>query len=370
MTSVTNFTSHLSDELVALVHGYTPKPTTTVTQDHLDIAKARIAGKYTISEDGQHWISTSQNKAVEVNCYGSRIAYSASRWCYLIEYGIQEKHDDSAIQRICFQQYCINPQHQVLTSKSWTSFQCEGDWVYLQCFINNNTTVESDHLIWTGYADAQGPRSHGVRVTHLVYFLKHRVTSIPVGYNVVKVKTCTTKSCVAIAHLTLSPNNWNPVTEITETFCTEAKNFILGCVISSVGGHWISKYKTTESTPYPSTDFQGKRWRLNRLSWVAFNNKLPPANLIVRHKCPVKACFRPGCLEIGTHAENARDKIRDDTHMRGERNHFASITESTARDIKKSKGQGTPTERAERFGTTATVVRRIDSGRNWSWIVI
>ena len=46
----------------------------------------------------------------------------------------------------------------------------------------------------------------------------------------------------------------------------------------------------------------------HRVSWQMHNNVRIPKGKIIRHKCDNPSCVNPYHLEIGTHADNGRDK--------------------------------------------------------------
>ena len=94
-----------------------------------------------------------------------------------------------------------------------------------------------------------------------------------------------------------------------------------------------------------------------------------PKGMQTRHgyKCP-RNCVNPHHLEIGTVEDQAKDRERDGTILRGSRHYNAKINEQTAKEIKQSKGSGTIKERASRFGISAGTVWGIDNGRGWNHV--
>ncbi len=121
---------------------------------------------------------------------------------------------------------------------------------------------------------------------------------------------------------------------------------------------------------YGMASFSSRNFMAHRLSYCAFHNiGTIPEGMLVRHQCTGdRACVNPFHLELGTAKENAADRIRDGTHLRGETNARATITKETAIAIMQSKGEGTMKERAVRFGTTSGAVSSIDCGVNWKWL--
>eukprot|EP00047_Mylnosiga_fluctuans_P007299 m.252445 g.252445 ORF g.252445 m.252445 type:complete len:337 (-) comp17773_c0_seq1:120-1130(-) len=106
----------------------------------------------------------------------------------------------------------------------------------------------------------------------------------------------------------------------------------------------------------------------HRLSYISFNETSIGEGLVCRHKCRQKTCVNVEHLELGTPADNARDKIRDGTVLRGSAHPRSKIDEATALLIFQSKGSATQVERASRFGVSIATVEHLDAGRSWGHI--
>ena len=65
-------------------------------------------------------------------------------------------------------------------------------------------------------------------------------------------------------------------------------------------------------------------------------------------------------LSVGTAKENAADKIRDGTILRGSKVKRAKITEEIAKQIKVSEGHGTNKQRSRQFNVSFAMVKDID----------
>lgn len=101
-----------------------------------------------------------------------------------------------------------------------------------------------------------------------------------------------------------------------------------------------------------------------------------PEGMIVRHKCDNPPCVNPQHLQLGTHLDNARDKIargRTTKKMvvRGEDNGQSKLTEQTVKQILAISNEKfiTSTELAEMFGTSPRNIRRIlKGGDTWKHV--
>lgn len=115
--------------------------------------------------------------------------------------------------------------------------------------------------------------------------------------------------------------------------------------------------------------FRGKNHCATRLVWKLHNEREVAPGFVVRHKCKTKFCVNPAHLEVGTHRQNMlEDKIRDGTLKTGEEHHNSKITNSVAKKIYESRGNGTRKERARLFGVSEFMVKKIDCGATWSYV--
>lgn len=339
-----------------------------ITDAHLERAKELLVGRCQVSADGDHWISTDANAQISVYRERQHLQFTAAMWLYAIERHLNNKSNDVVIRRMCTALHCINPCHQVLTSRSWSRFNVDGDWTYLASVVKNHTSEQDNGcLLWTGHVSSIGVTIfNNMSVHRLVYFLNHgRIKTLPDGHCISR--SCGTPTCVASDHLLLVPTNRHVVDEVTEDFCVAARSFIIDRVCY-VDDHWIATTKLGNG-PYPRANFRERKWKLNRLSWIAFHSKPVPQGQIIRHICKEKTCINPAHLETGTHSDNNNaDRVRDGTVCRGKRCHRTTIDEETARAIKQSKGEMTQKARAAKFGVTHRIVRGIDNGTSWSWV--
>ncbi len=81
-----------------------------------------------------------------------------------------------------------------------------------------------------------------------------------------------------------------------------------------------------------------------------------------------EGCVTPKHLYWATPSENQMDRVRHDTHQRGERHPLVKLTEDQVREIREL-GKTTPhQEIADRYGIGRTQVSRIITRKRWGWL--
>lgn len=109
--------------------------------------------------------------------------------------------------------------------------------------------------------------------------------------------------------------------------------------------------------------------RAHRISW-ALHHRHDPAHLIIRHKCDRPRCCNPFHLEIGTHADNANDKVergrwRGGDHA-GEANPRAKLEEAHLEQIISGFRRGLSNKAiAHNLPVDHALISRIRVGRSW-----
>lgn len=97
-----------------------------------------------------------------------------------------------------------------------------------------------------------------------------------------------------------------------------------------------------------------------------------PEGLILRHRCDVRRCCRPGHLLTGTHQDNADDReergrgAHVGTSLPGEENPAAKLTKDKAIEIRLLRSEGCSREElAADYGISTSTVRAIEENRIW-----
>jgi hypothetical protein len=102
----------------------------------------------------------------------------------------------------------------------------------------------------------------------------------------------------------------------------------------------------------------GRRVEAHRLAWIDTHGPIPDG-MCVLHHCDVPPCVNPDHLFLGTHADNAADKVAKGRH--------GWPTKLSPADVEAIRAaRGTPQqELAERFGVARSTISRIQTGTQW-----
>jgi len=116
---------------------------------------------------------------------------------------------------------------------------------------------------------------------------------------------------------------------------------------------------------YGKMKIGGKTFSAHRIAWELHRGPIPN-ELCVLHKCDVPACVNPAHLFLGTHRDNAWDKVRKGRapSMKGLKNSNAKLTIAAALKIKRARG--THAAICERYGVSAGTVSNIKTGKHWT----
>jgi hypothetical protein len=121
-----------------------------------------------------------------------------------------------------------------------------------------------------------------------------------------------------------------------------------------IGGYGQFKYK----------GFRGA----HRVMCYLAHGEPPIKGCEAAHSCRSRSCVSPNHLSWKTLRANRMDKVRDGTHLRGERNHKAKLSSEQVRTIRKLRGKVTGRALAARFGVTPALISRIYKKQCWAWL--
>lgn len=87
---------------------------------------------------------------------------------------------------------------------------------------------------------------------------------------------------------------------------------------------------------------------------------------VVRHKCDNPGCVNPAHLELGTHAENQKDKVERNRQAKGSANGRAKLSERDVLEIRELLGKGVSSKNlASRFSVASSLISAIKSRKIW-----
>lgn len=123
---------------------------------------------------------------------------------------------------------------------------------------------------------------------------------------------------------------------------------------------------------YGHIKVSGKMLYAHRVSWEMAHGAIP-TGMCVCHRCDTPACVNPDHLFLGTHLDNARDKVSKKRQrgggQRGEENGGAILRESDVLFIRKMCLEGaTQASMARKFGVSRRGVCDIVRRKNWSHV--
>jgi hypothetical protein len=129
---------------------------------------------------------------------------------------------------------------------------------------------------------------------------------------------------------------------------------------------------------YGSTAFKGKHTSTHILAMMIHIKSEIPKNKIVRHKCKNKHCCSIDHLELGTQKDNADDKNRDGTMLKGEAHPLTNLTNNMVIDIFNYKQTHTDSfsKMAKMFSTKYNIIiksetiHRICNGYDFNHITL
>lgn len=98
--------------------------------------------------------------------------------------------------------------------------------------------------------------------------------------------------------------------------------------------------------------------------WRQKTGLAAPRGLVIRHTCDNRRCCNPAHLELGTHADNVRDRVERGRSAKGETHGRAKLDSAQALAIYNSPE--TAAQLARDYGLDASTVRAIKRGKTWA----
>lgn len=109
---------------------------------------------------------------------------------------------------------------------------------------------------------------------------------------------------------------------------------------------------------------RGKTVRAHRFAYEMENGAIDD-DCVILHKCDNPSCVNPVHLVQGTQADNIQDMVAKRRNRFGESVPWSKLTESDVIEIRRTKGENTNQECAEKFGVSVGSVCRIRARHDW-----
>ena len=119
---------------------------------------------------------------------------------------------------------------------------------------------------------------------------------------------------------------------------------------------------------YGTVKLKNRHTMAHRLSWMIHCGEIP-VGLLVLHRCDNRACVNPDHLWLGTHQDNADDKVAKGrcNPQFGEDNFSSRLTEENVREIRLRYAAGGISQYilAKEFGVYQGNISSIINGKKW-----
>lgn len=125
-----------------------------------------------------------------------------------------------------------------------------------------------------------------------------------------------------------------------------------------------------DSSGYARNYFNGKTTGMHRFVYEEMFG-LIPGDLVVRHKCDNRICINPEHLELGTVADNIRDRDERGRHkpLRGSKNGFSKLKEEDVLEIISLLDKGKhKKDIANQFKVSLSSIYAISNKQNWGYL--
>ena len=125
-----------------------------------------------------------------------------------------------------------------------------------------------------------------------------------------------------------------------------------------------------KASGYPTFRIRQKTQQMSRFIYSEMFGEIPEG-LVVRHKCDNPLCINPEHLELGTHQDNANDRVKRDRQAKGSRNGNAILNEEQVKEIKLLiLGGKTNKKISEKYKVNPNVISDIRCERKWKHVKV
>lgn len=106
----------------------------------------------------------------------------------------------------------------------------------------------------------------------------------------------------------------------------------------------------------------------HRVSYMIHKGPIPEG-MVVRHKCDNPPCVNPYHLELGSAADNMRDKMIRNRQAKGESQGFAKFTNETVKEARRLRAEGwTYLQLEKHFGVSRQTISHACRGNTWKHV--
>ena len=108
---------------------------------------------------------------------------------------------------------------------------------------------------------------------------------------------------------------------------------------------------------------------VHRLVWENEHGPIPKGK-VIRHLCNNPCCVKLSHLQIGTQADNIKDRDQSGRTAKGSRQGLSKLTEETIKEIRKLLKEGAiGASIARKFGVTKNAIYCIKRGETWKHLL-
>jgi hypothetical protein len=133
---------------------------------------------------------------------------------------------------------------------------------------------------------------------------------------------------------------------------------------------WL--WTACQTRGYGTVCVRGTMQRAHRVAYEAANGEGSAAGLVVRHRCDTPSCVNPAHLELGTAADNVRDKVERARQPKGETHGQARLSEADVLAIRATYVRGSQDcnlrALACRFGVSRPLISQILNRHRWGHV--